>query len=142
MRNWVWLFCVPRRLFGFDSVAFAETRDSYLMPSSQCRVSAQESQRLGWLAEFRRSGGVSAKGMTTIIQVEYRTTLLSIREEILQSLGRPILSVLGSKAARALDPADREIGVVVIGHGPHGASERNWLRISKALCRRLLLSCS
>lgn len=69
------------------------------------------------LAEFRRSGGVSAKGMTTIIQVEYRTTLLSIREEILQSLGRPILSVLGSKAARVLDLADREIGVVVIGHG-------------------------
>ena len=28
--------------------------------------------------------------MTTILQVEYRLTLLSIREEILQSLGHPV----------------------------------------------------
>jgi hypothetical protein len=40
--------------------------------------------------------------MTTILQAEYRLTLLSIREEILQSLGHPVLSVLGSQAARNL----------------------------------------
>ena len=41
--------------------------------------------------------------MTTILQVEYRLALLSIREEILQSLGHPVISALGSRAARNLD---------------------------------------
>ncbi len=54
--------------------------------------------------------------MTTILQVEYRLSLLSIREEILQSLGHPVVSVLGSQAARNLALSDALVGVVVIGH--------------------------
>jgi len=41
--------------------------------------------------------------MTTIVQVEFRESLLSIRDEILQSLGHPVISALGSRAARNLD---------------------------------------
>ena len=55
--------------------------------------------------------------MTVIVQVEFRPGVLSIREEILQSLGHPVVSVLGLKAARNLDLSDRPVGLVVIGHG-------------------------
>jgi hypothetical protein len=55
--------------------------------------------------------------MTTILQVEYRLSLLSIREEILRSLGCPVISVLGSRAARNLDLSHESVGVVLIGHG-------------------------
>jgi len=55
--------------------------------------------------------------MTAIVQVEYRPSLLSIREDILQSLGHPVVSILGLRAARKLDLSDRSVGVVVIGHG-------------------------
>ena len=54
--------------------------------------------------------------MTTIVQVEYRPSLLSAREDILQLLGHPVVSVLGSRAARNLDLSDALVGVVVIGH--------------------------
>jgi DNA-binding NtrC family response regulator len=55
--------------------------------------------------------------MTTIVQVEFRESLLSIRDEILQSLGHPVISALGSRAARNLALSDALVGVVVIGHG-------------------------
>jgi hypothetical protein len=55
--------------------------------------------------------------MTTIVQVEFRPSLLSIRDEILQSLGHPVVSVLGSRAARNLDLSHESVGVVLIGHG-------------------------
>jgi len=55
--------------------------------------------------------------MTAIVQVEFRPSVLSIREDILQSLGHPVVSVLGLKAARNLDLSDRPVGLVVIGHG-------------------------
>jgi hypothetical protein len=55
--------------------------------------------------------------LTTILQVEYRVTLLSIRDDILQSLGHPVVSVLGSRAARNLDLSHESIGVILIGHG-------------------------
>ncbi len=55
--------------------------------------------------------------MTTIVQVEFRESLLSIRDEILQSLGHPVISALGSRAARNLDLSRESVGVVVIGHG-------------------------
>ena len=54
--------------------------------------------------------------MTTIVQVEFRPSLLSIRDDILQSLGHPVASVLGSQAARNLTLSDALVGVVVIGH--------------------------
>jgi len=54
--------------------------------------------------------------MTTILQVEYRLSLLSIREEILESLGHQVVCVLGSQAARNLALSDALVGVVVIGH--------------------------
>ena len=44
------------------------------------------------------------------------SSVLSIREDILQSLGHPVVSALGLHAARSLDLSDRSVGVVVIGH--------------------------
>jgi hypothetical protein len=55
--------------------------------------------------------------MTTILQVEYRVTLLSVREEIHQSLGHPVIFALGSRAARNLDLSHETVGVVLIGPG-------------------------
>lgn len=55
--------------------------------------------------------------MRTIVQVEYRSGLLTVREEILQFLGHPVVSVFGSQAARRLDLSDKDVGVVLIGHG-------------------------
>ncbi len=55
--------------------------------------------------------------MTTIVQVEFRESLLSVRDEILQSLGHPVISALGSRAARNLDLSHESVGVVLIGHG-------------------------
>lgn len=55
--------------------------------------------------------------MTTIVQVEFRESLLSIRDDILQSLGHPVVSILGSRAARNLDLSHESVGVVLIGHG-------------------------
>ena len=55
--------------------------------------------------------------MTTIVQVEFRESLLSVREEILQSLGHPVISAFGSRAARNLDLSHESVGVVLIGHG-------------------------
>lgn len=52
--------------------------------------------------------------MQTIVQVEYRPGLLTVREEILQFLGNPVLSVFGSQAARELDLSDKDVGVVLI----------------------------
>ena len=62
-------------------------------------------------------GHVFRKNMTTIGQVEFRESLLSVRDEILQSLGHPVISALGSRAARSLDLSHETLGVVLIGHG-------------------------
>ena len=51
------------------------------------------------------------------MQVEYRPRLLTVREEILQFLGNPVVSVFGSQAARELDLSDKDVAVVLIGHG-------------------------
>ena len=48
--------------------------------------------------------------MTAIMQVEYRPNLLWMFEDILQSLGHPVVSVLGSRTARNLDLSDRAVG--------------------------------
>jgi hypothetical protein len=48
-------------------------------------------------------GQTLRRTMTTIAQIEFRESLLSIRDEILQSLGHPVISALGSPAARNLD---------------------------------------
>ena len=68
---------------------------------------------------YRKADGSrdSTKPMTSIVQVEYRLSLLSIRQEILASLGYPVISVVGSHAARGLDLSDQSPGVIVIGHG-------------------------
>jgi hypothetical protein len=55
--------------------------------------------------------------MTTIVQVEFRESLLSIRDQILRSLGHPVISALGSRTARDLDLSHETVGVVLIGHG-------------------------
>ena len=51
------------------------------------------------------------------MQVEYRGGLLTVREEILQFLGCPVVSVFGSQAARKLDLSNNDVGVILIGHG-------------------------
>ena len=63
--------------------------------------------------------------MTAIVQVEFRPSILSIREDILQSLGHPVISVLGLQAARSLDLSDRLVGVIVIGHGASWQERRD-----------------
>ena len=55
--------------------------------------------------------------MRTIVQVEFRPSILSIRHEIPQPLGHPLVSVLGLEAVRSLNLSNRRVGVVVIGHG-------------------------
>jgi DNA-binding NtrC family response regulator len=55
--------------------------------------------------------------MRTIVQVEYRSGLLTEREEILQFLGCPVVSIFGSKTARQLDLSNKDVGVILIGHG-------------------------
>jgi hypothetical protein len=55
--------------------------------------------------------------MRSIVQVEYRPSLLAVREEILATLGHPVISALGSQAARRLNPTPPSPGVIVIGHG-------------------------
>jgi hypothetical protein len=52
-----------------------------------------------------------------IVLVEYSPSLLSEREEVLQELGHPVISALGSNAARYLDLTHDRVGVVTIGHG-------------------------
>jgi hypothetical protein len=49
--------------------------------------------------------------------VEFRERLLSVRDEILQSLGHPVISALALRAARNLDLSGESVGVVLIGHG-------------------------
>ena len=58
-----------------------------------------------------------------IVLVEYSPSLLSEREEVLQELGHPVISALGSNAARCLDLTHDRVGVVTIGHGA-SAQER------------------
>jgi hypothetical protein len=64
--------------------------------------------------------------MRSIVQVEYRPSLLAVREEILATLGHPVISVLGSQAAQRLNLALPSLGVIVIGHGA-GRLERQEL---------------
>lgn len=60
---------------------------------------------------------MTSQTMTAIVQVEYSPSLLSTREEILQSLGHPVVSALGMRTAKDLTLSGRSVGVVVIGHG-------------------------
>lgn len=62
--------------------------------------------------------------MTCVIQVEYRDSLLKVRGELLQSLGRPVISVLGSRAAMALNMSAIAAGAIVIGHRASHAERR------------------
>jgi CheY-like chemotaxis protein len=58
----------------------------------------------------RWSSYATRRSMTSILQVEYRLTLLSVREKILQSLGHPVVSALGSRAARNLVFSSSQVG--------------------------------
>ena len=64
--------------------------------------------------------------MRSIFQVEYRPSLLAVREEILATLGHPVISALDSQAARSLNLTLASLGVIVIGHGA-GRLERQEL---------------
>src|SRR5260370_12145678 len=84
-------------------MATAKTWRSYMKKPRLRRVSAQDCSEGH---TFRK----------TIVQVEFRPSLLSIRDDILQSLGRPVVSVLSSRAARNLDLSHESVRVVLIGH--------------------------
>lgn len=72
--------------------------------------------------------------MRAIVQVEYRIGMLTVREEILEFLGHPVVSVLGSQAARQLDLSDNDVGVILIGHGaPWGQSSCSGVLLAKHL---------
>lgn len=64
--------------------------------------------------------------MRPIVQVVYRPSLLAVREEILATLGHPVISVLGTQAAQRLNLMLPSPGVIVIGHGA-GRLERQEL---------------
>lgn len=55
---------------------------------------------------------ISMRAMTyeNLLQVEYRSGVLTVGEEILQFLGNPVVSILGSLAARQLDLSDNPPG--------------------------------
>jgi hypothetical protein len=88
-------------------MATAKTWRPHLKNARLRRVSAQNGFE----------GHAFRKTMTTIVQVEFRESLLSVREETLQSLGHPVISALGLRAARNLDLSHESVGVVLIGHG-------------------------
>lgn len=62
---------------------------------------------------------LSSGRMRTIVQVEYRSGLLTVREEIRQFLGHPVVSAFGSQVASQLDLADQDVGVILIAHTVH-----------------------
>jgi hypothetical protein len=68
-------------------------------------------------AQNGSEGHAFRKTMTTRVQVEFRESLLLVRDEVLQSLGHPVISALGSRAARNLNLSHESIGVVLIGRG-------------------------
>lgn len=71
--------------------------------------------------------------MTTIVQVEFRESLLSIRDQVLQSLGHPVISAFGSRAARNLDLSHESIGITLIGHGAPGEERCNLAAHSRGM---------
>jgi len=54
--------------------------------------------------------------MTSVILVEFRLALLEIRQELLESLGHPIVSVQGMAAAKRVNVSKALPGVIIIGH--------------------------
>jgi hypothetical protein len=54
--------------------------------------------------------------VSSIVLVEFRTGLLNIRRELLESLGRPVVSAQGVGAAKRLDLSREVPALIVIGH--------------------------
>jgi hypothetical protein len=54
--------------------------------------------------------------MTSIVLVEYKSSLLEIRQQILEFLGHPIIAVQGTSAALRLDLAGVSAGVIIVAH--------------------------
>jgi hypothetical protein len=87
MPNWVW---------GAALVVAYLILTQWLLPTlppEGARVAPSLGADCSERHRFRRT-------VTTIVQVEFRESLLSIRDEILQSLGHPVVSVLGSRAGQ------------------------------------------
>jgi hypothetical protein len=96
------------RIFSPDAMAIAKTWCSHLKEPRLRRVSAPT----------HSEGLVFRKTMTMMVQVEFRESLLSVGDEILQSLGHPVISALGSRAARNPDVShERSAGLRDVGAG-------------------------
>ena len=75
--------------------------------------------------------------MSAIVQVEFRASTLNLREELLQSLGHPVFSLLGSEAARGFDLTARDVGVISIGHGARWQERRELVAYFKTVLPRV-----
>ena len=75
--------------------------------------------------------------MSAIVQIEFSASTLNLREELLQSLGRPVFSLLGSESARRLDLTARDVGVISIGHGTTWKERRELVAYFKTVLPRL-----
>jgi hypothetical protein len=90
-------------------------RVNRLISQRLCRKSLRAAVSSIWLKLGFRTFAETT--MMSIVQIELRTSLMAIREEILQSLGRRVVSVLGPHAAKALELSAETVGVISIGHG-------------------------
>src|SRR5579862_9214315 len=68
--------------------------------------------------------------MRTILQVEYQSGLLTVRAEILQSLGYPVLSRSLGHGWASLDLSDNDVGVILIGRGAPCAETGEQITVS------------
>lgn len=56
------------------------------------------------------------ENVTSIVLVEFRPGLLEARQERLESLGHPVISVQGLPAAKRIDLSRALPGIIIIGH--------------------------
>lgn len=85
----------------------------------------------------RQAGPGEKSLMSTIVQVDFRASTLNLREEILQSLGRPVFSLLGSEAARRFDLTTHDVGVISIGHDTRWQERRELVAYFKTVLPRV-----
>ena len=70
----------------------------------------------------------------SIVQVEFSSSILSARQEILEDFGHPVISLLGADDLRRFDLVSHNVGIVIFCHG-----ESRELRKDLILYMRTLL---
>jgi hypothetical protein len=64
----------------------------------------------------------------SIVQVEFSSSILRARREILADFGRPVFSLLGADAFAKFDLTSRSVGIVIIGHGATQSIRKELIR--------------